>query len=84
MNVKDIDFFHFYKYSIRTLLIHKLSFIKNTYNIPRIVSLSLFFSLRKLEDIDTVEVYNYLYLFKFFFGRCAFLTRCKSYFNIGK
>lgn len=80
----NIDYYFFYKYSVRNLLVHKIPFIINTYNVPKIIRISLSFSLRKLEDIDTAEAYNYLYLFKFFFGRCAFLTRCKSYFNIGK
>lgn len=47
------------------------------------MKLSFSFSLSKLEDIDDVQVYNYIYLFKFFFGRRAFLTKLKSFFNLG-
>jgi hypothetical protein len=66
------------------LLLHKLGYKKNIYTIPSINKLVFFFSLKKLEDLDSPEIYNYLYLFKYFFGRSAFLTKNKSYFVLGK
>lgn len=70
-------FFLFTNYS--SLLMNKL-----TFQIPTILKLSLFFNLIKLEDIDEVQIYNYLYLFKYFFGKRAYLSRVKSFFNVGK
>ncbi len=52
--------------------------------IPSILKLKFFFNLVKLEDTDDVQIYNYLYLFKYFFGKRAYLSRIKSFFNIGK
>lgn len=43
----------------------------------------MFFSLTNLEDINDVQVYNYVYLFKFFFGLRAFISRFKSSFALG-
>jgi len=80
----NIDLFFTYKYTIRFLLLHKLGYDYNTYNLPKISKLILFFSLNKLEDIDSLEIYNYFYLFKYFFGQKAFLTKTKSYFSLGK
>ena len=78
-----IDFSFFYKYSIRQILINKI-YIDNTYSLPNIKKIILFFSLVNIEDRDIVQIYNYVYLFRFFFGRNAFLTRYKSFFNLGK
>ena len=40
--------------------------------------------LYKIEDLDSIEIYNYLYLFKQFFGRKAFLSKIKTQFKLGK
>lgn len=79
-----LDFHFTYKHTLRLLLLHKLGYKHNTYNLPLLKKLKFFFSLRKLEDLDSTEIYNYLYLFKYFFGRSAFLTKNKSYFVLGK
>jgi hypothetical protein len=80
----QLDYHFTYKNTLRFLLLHKLGSSNNTYNLPSINKLIFFFSLRKLEDLDSSEVYNYLYLFKYFFGKNAFLTKNKSYFVLGK
>jgi len=74
-----IDAYFFYLQVTRQLLMNKLFF-----QIPTILQLSLFFNLIKLEDLDEVQIYNYLYLFKYFFGKRAYLSRVKSFFNVGK
>lgn len=79
-----VDFNFFYKNSIRSLLLYKLNNIDNTYSLPSIDKLLLFFPLTKIEDVDHVQGYNYAYLFRFFFGKRAFFTREKSFFNLGK
>lgn len=79
-----IDYNSFYSYTIRQILVHKLVLFKNRYDIPKINKLLYFFNLTKIEDLDDVQIYNYLYLFRYFFGKRAYLTRVKSFFNVGK
>lgn len=81
----NLDYFFTYKYSLRFLIILKLSnfYNKNTYNLPFLSKLSFFFSLSKSEDKDNISFYNYFYLFKFFFGKNAFLSKYRSFYNLG-
>lgn len=79
-----VDFNFFYKYSVRQILLHKLVVLQNRFCIPQISKLVYFFNLTKIEDLDDVQIYNYIYLFKYFFGKRAYLTRIKSFFNVGK
>jgi len=78
------DPYFFYKYSLRYILLNKFNYLLNTYEFPNINKLVYSFSLSRIDDLDDVQIYNYLYLFKYFFGRRAFLTKQKSFFNIGK
>jgi hypothetical protein len=80
----NIDFFFTYKYTLRFLLINKLGSINNTYNIPKIKKLIFYFSLKKLIDLDDVQIYNNFYLLKFFLGKNAFMSKNKNYFLLGK
>lgn len=77
------DYFFFTKYILRTILFNKIHTITNTYTIPFINKLKIFFSLSNIVDVDDVQIYNYLYLFKYFLGRRAFLTKRTSIFNLG-
>lgn len=79
----NVDFFFTYKYTLRFLLINKLGFLKNSYNIPCISKLFFFFFLNKLKDIDDIQIYNNIYLFKFFFGKTAFLSKTKKFYLLG-
>lgn len=59
----QVDYYFFYKYTIRFILMQKLNCIKNTYNIPNLKKLLFYFSINKLEDIDEVQGYIiYIYL----------------------
>lgn len=78
-----IDYLSFYKQTVRMLLIYKLNFLNNSYALPQITKLQFYFALRQLTDVDEVQIYNYFYLFKYFFGISAFLTKTKSFFNVG-
>lgn len=82
--MKIFDHNFFYQHSIRSILVSKHPNIRNYSDIPTIPKITLSFPLKHLEDIDEVQVHNYLYLFKFFFGRRAFSTRTKSFYNSGK
>jgi len=80
-----LDYNFFYKEIIRMVLINKFFVMKlNNSLVGDIYKLLFFFCLTKLEDIYAVEIYNYFYLFKYFFGRRAFLTRIKSFFHLGE
>lgn len=79
-----MDYTFFYKYTIRSLLMHKCKKIKNTLEIPLIMKIYFTFPLRRISDIDDKQVYNYLYLLKFYFGQKGSLTKLKSFYNLGK
>lgn len=56
-----------YKYVYRYVLIHKLiKEINNTYSIPFISNMFFYVSFFKLIDLDTVNIFNYIYLLNFF------------------
>lgn len=80
----DIDLYFTYRHTLRFMVFHKLGGAQNTYAVPNISKLLLQFSLKKLEDIDSVEVYNYFYLFRYFLGWKASLTKLKSKYSLGK
>lgn len=78
-----IDYFSAYKYTVRNVILRKQSNIFNSNQIPCITRVVYSFRLHKLEDLDDVQIYNYLYFFKFFFGKRGSLTKYKSFFNLG-
>lgn len=78
-----LDYFSTYKYSIRNVIIRKNNLIINSYKVPKISKINYFFRINKLEDLDDVQIYNYLYFFKFFFGRRGTLMKYKSNFHLG-
>lgn len=81
----NFDYNFAYKNTLRFLIILKLSnlYTKNTFSIPCLYKLSFFFSLSKAVDKDNISILNYFYLFKFFFGKNAFLSKYKSHYNLG-
>jgi hypothetical protein len=64
--IKDYSFF--YKNSIRFIVDMKANKIINFYDRVGINKIVFFFFVKNLEDVDDVQTYNYLYLFRFFFG----------------
>lgn len=81
----NLDYYFTYKNSLQLLILLKSNPINydSVYSLPYISKLNFFFSLSKVTDKDNTAIYNYFYLFKFFFGRNAYLSRYKSYFNLG-
>lgn len=77
-----IDNFFNYKYVVRFILLNKI-LIKNTYHMPGFKKLKYFFNLAKLDDINDVQLYNYFYLIKFFFGRNSFFSKVKKFYLLG-
>lgn len=71
-----------YKYITRYILINKLK-IYNTYDIPKFKELKFYFNLNRLEDMNEVQLYNYFYLIKFFFGRNSFFSKTNKFYLLG-
>lgn len=79
-----LDYYSFYQNVVRNLIFKKISLvIDNSYKLPTISKVVYCFRLYQLENLDSVQIYNYLYLFKFFFGRRGSLTKYKSFYNLG-
>jgi len=79
-----IDFYFTYKNTIRFLLLNRSGNILNIYNIPKIKKLIFYFTFKKLEDKDEIQILNSFYLLKFFLGQNVFFTKNKSFFLLGK
>jgi hypothetical protein len=79
------DYYFSYKNSIKLLMLLKLNArnYKSVLNIPKLSKLNYHFLISRSTDKDTVSIYNYFYLFKFFFGKNAFLSKYRSYYNLG-
>jgi len=67
----------------RFIIMHKLN-LDQVNLMPTLNKIVLFFSLKDLETLDDVRIYNYFYFFKFFFGLRASFAGYKSFFNLGK
>src|SRR3954464_4301455 len=84
MNIVIVNDLYFsYKYNFRYILINKFNNIKNIYNIFYINKALFYFIFNKLEDIDKVELYNSIYLFKFFLGQNSFFNKTNKFFSLG-
>lgn len=82
---KDFVDLNFTYYNIiRFMLIHKSNNIINTLLIPKINKNIYFFCLNYLDNLDDVCIYNYFYLFRFFFGKKAFFTKERVLFSLRK
>lgn len=73
-----------YTYLVRFLLIHKTDVFFSTFEVPLLRRLLFFFSVIDLSDLDDARVFNYYYLFRFFFGSKAFFTGFKTRFSLGR
>ena len=67
-----IDYYFYYKYNLRFLLLLKHSTINNTHAIPSFVKMVLFFSLYKIDDIDDVQCYIIFIYLNFFLAAVLF------------
>lgn len=82
---KDFCDYNFnYSYLLRFIILHKSYKINNSLLIPKINKSIYYFCLNYIDDIDTVSIYNYFYLFRFFFGKKAFFTKEKVLFSLRK
>lgn len=80
----SIDYLFNYNYLLRFMLVHKTDAVGNTFQLPFLKSLLFSFSILDLVDLDDPRVFNYYYLFRFFFGAKAFFTNFRSKFVLGR
>lgn len=66
------------------MFLYKFVWLKSSYVLYPLKGVILHFVLRNLTSLDEVRIYNYFYLFRFFFGRKAFISRYSSFFSLGK
>jgi hypothetical protein len=80
-----LNYYFTYKNSIKLLVLLKINPTNFTsvIKIPKLTKLNYFFSISKSTDKDDTSIYNYFYLFKFFFGKNAFLSKYKNNYNLG-
>jgi hypothetical protein len=78
------DFYFTYKNVLRFYLLQKCDFFLNSFELPFLTSLLLYFSVSELEDLDDGRAFNYFFLFRFFFGKKAFLTKFDSSFRLNR
>jgi hypothetical protein len=80
----SVDGFFNYSYLVRFLLIHKTDAFFSTFELPLLRRLVFFISVVDLSDLDDARVFNYYYLFRFFFGSKALFTGFSSRFSLGR
>jgi hypothetical protein len=78
------DNYMFYRNSVRLVPRCKGRDSDNINHIANSDKILSFLPVNKIDDVDDVRIYNYIYLYKFFLGKRAFLTKHKSFFNLGK
>ncbi len=72
-----------YKFISRFVLYNKLNLLLNVYKLPDISKFGIFFSLKMVDDLWDVSIFNYFFFFRFFFGVKAFVFNYKSIYNFG-
>ena len=77
------DSFFFYHFIMRKIWFLKFPAIFNIFFLPFMTWFSIFFPIRKLELLEHPKIFNYVYFFRFFLGRYAFITSYNSFFHLG-
>jgi hypothetical protein len=80
----NVDYFFSYKYVLRHILINQLGEVSNTYRLPLLHEVKVFFLVRGLEFLSHPRAFNYLYLSYFFLGAIPFLQEFNSTFDFGR
>lgn len=80
----DVDYFFVYKHLVRFILLHKTNAFRNTMEVPFLRSLVLFISLANVEYLEDSYFFNFIYLFRFFYGNRSFFSKFKSAFSLGR
>ena len=78
-----IDYKFVYNYIIRFLFFHKF-FNYNTYAMPKLKALIIYFSVNEMEAVDNPKTFNYFFLIRFFFGKRAFFTKYSNFTSFSR
>lgn len=70
----NYNFYFYYKYCIRHVLLNKLISFTNIYNIPYIKRLVFFFSASHLEDLSDPQLYIIFTFLNFFLAVSHFVV----------
>lgn len=73
-----------YRYTLRSILMHRYFYFKNFFELPTLNSLLIYFSINEVEQLEDPRTFNYFYLIRFFFGRKSFFTKFSSFFSHNK
>lgn len=79
----DVDYFFIYKHLVRFLLVHKTNVLVNSFQLPCLESLVIFIRLQNVIYMEDSYFFNYIYLFRFFYGNRSFFSRYKAFFSLG-
>lgn len=82
-NLITYDYFFYYKFVCRFLLMNKNGSFLNTNQIPEISHSIIFFDIKGIRDLDDLRSLNYFYLVNFFFGKRASFIDLSSEFHLG-
>lgn len=78
-----LDFFFYYKNTVRYILFLKKSKIKfNFTDILEIKKSIIYFSLKNIIDLNNLSISNYFFFFKYFFGKIPFFSSYKYNFKL--
>jgi len=80
----DVDYFFVYKHLLRFILLHKTNSFRNTFAVPSLKSLVLFVSLANVEYLEDSYFFNFIYLFRFFYGNRSFFSKFKTSYSLGR
>jgi hypothetical protein len=78
-----LDFFFYYKYVIRFILLLRESNIRyDINNILEFKKVVVNFSLKNLVDLNNLSISNYFFFYKYFFGKIPFFSSYKYSFKL--
>ena len=76
-----LDLYFHYLNITRYMLAQRLIFT-NTFSLPYLSKLFLFFSIVNSNTLEDTVIYNYFYLFRFFLGKKAFINNYRSFYSL--
>lgn len=84
LNLMFFDLCFYYFITLKQLWYLKFKFLNKMQFLPLLKSLWLVFSVQRLEQLDHPRIFNYVYLFAFFFGRRALVSGYRPAFALGR
>src|SRR5690606_12110489 len=79
-----LDYYFSYNNHIRFLILQKIGKINNTFMMPKILKIKLYFSINKILFLDSSSYFNCAYLFRFFLGKRTFFSKITSQYGFNE